>query len=384
MALWKTAVLGTVILLGGCSFVDQSLLPSLTGENPSGKSEEQAAAPTAPASVQTAPIAAPQLNTGTFQPVPIQPGAPTGTAVGQKVVAMRADLARLEDSIGTHNNQLQSLRASTASEALQYQQLIAQINAKLQVGTTPGNPILVNQWTQAQSVLERIDGNVASMNALSNATAADSTNAAFLLESARATYGLSGAVDEDHAQLATLEDETNKTVVTLDRLVNELSDDTNRQILYLSRERANLAILSVAVKNGELFGQSLANRAYSATAPLAMAAPTRAGRVASLAGRRPLVVIRFDRPDVEYEPALYTAVSRALARKPDADFDLVAVAPSKPIHGGSTALAVDESKRYADAVMRSLANMGLPADRITLSATTSSVAETNEVHVYVR
>jgi hypothetical protein len=381
MALWKTAVLGTVILLGGCSFADRTLLPSLTGESPSGKTEEQAAA----APVQTAPVSAPELNSGTFQPVSIQPGQPTGTVVGQKVIAMRADLAKLEDQIGSHNNQLQSLRSRTASAALQYQQLVAQINAKLQVGTTPGNPILVNQWTQAQSVLERIDGNVASMNALANSTAADSTNAAFLLESARATYGLSGAVDEDHTQLATLEDETNKTVVTLDRLVNELSDDTNRQILYLSRERANLALLSVAVKNGELFGQSLSNHAYSAASPLAMATPpTGMSKIASLGARRPLVVIRFDRPNVEYEPALYTAVSRALARKPNAAFDLVAVAPSKTTHGGSTALAVDESKRNADSVMRSLANMGLPPDRVTLSATTSTVAETNEVHVYVR
>jgi hypothetical protein len=381
MALWKSAVLGTIILLGGCSFADRSLLPSLTGESPSDKSEEQAAA----APVQTAPVPAPQLNSGTFQPVAIQPGQATGTVVGQKIVAMRADLAKLEDSIGSHNNQLQSLRSRTASGALQYQQLIAQINAKLQVGTTPGNPILVNQWTQAQSVLERIDGNVASMNALANSTAADSTNAAFLLESARATYGLSGAVDEDHTQLATLEDETNKTVVTLDRLVNELSDDTNRQILYLSRERANLALLSVAVKNGELFGQNLSNRAYSAASPLAMTTPPRGmSKIASLGARRPLVVIRFDRPNVEYEPALYTAVSRALARKPNAEFDLVAVAPSKTVHGGSTALAVDESKRNADSVMRSLANMGLAADRVTLSATTSTIAETNEVHVYVR
>jgi hypothetical protein len=379
MALWKTAVLGTVILLGGCSFTGRSLLPSLTGESPAGKDEQPAAANAEPA----AP-AQRQLNSGTFQAVPIEPGQSTGTAVGQKVEVMRKDLGKLEDSIGNHNSQLQSLRSQTASAALQYQQLVAQINAKLQVGTTPGNPILVNQWTQAQSILERIDGNVASMNALSNGTATDASSAAFLLEQARATYRLSGAVDEDHVQLATLEDETNKTVVTLDRLLNELSEDTNRQILYLARERAHLAVLSVAIKNGELFGASLANRAYSATSPLALAAPLGVNRTASLAGRRPLVVIRFDQPNVEYEQALYTAVSRALARKPNAEFDLVAVAPSRTANGGNVALAVDQSKRNADSVMRSLANMGLPPDRITLSATTSSIAETNEVHLYVR
>ena len=76
-------------------------------------------------------------------------------------------------------------------------------------------------------------------------------------------------------------------------------------------------------------------------------------------------------------------MSAALQRKPTADFDLVAVAPTKG-NAAQTALAMNESKRNADAVMRSLANMGLPAARVTLSATTSKVADTSEVHIYVR
>jgi hypothetical protein len=34
--------------------------------------------------------------------------------------------------------------------------------------------------------------------------------------------------------------------------------------------------------------------------------------------------------------------------------------------------------------MRSLGNMGLPAQRMTLSSTTSAQAQANEVHLYVR
>lgn len=385
MVLWKSALAGAVLLLGGCSFASESLLPTLTGEEPSGKPKASATAAAQPVSA-TQPTPLPVLNTTNFQPIPVAPGQPTGTAVGQKVEDMRKELVKLEGSIAQHNGQLQSIRSQTVGNALQYQQLIGAINAKLQVGTTPGNPILVNQWTQAQATLEKIDGDVAAMNSLANTVASDSSLAAFLLESTRATYGLSGAVDEDHRQLAVLEDETNKTVVTIDRLNNELSEDTSRQSLYLGRERHNLTTLSVAVKNGELFGTSLANRAYSTAGPLASAAPAR-GRLgaatAGLAGRRPLVVIRFDRANVDYEQALYTAVSQALQRKPSADFDLVAVAPAK---GGTAqaALAVNQSKRNADAVMRSLTNMGLPADRVTLSATTSGAADANEVHLYVR
>jgi len=98
---------------------------------------------------------------------------------------------------------------------------------------------------------------------------------------------------------------------------------------------------------------------------------------------RPLVVIRFDNPNVEYEQALYSALSSALERRPSAAFELVAVAPNRGT-AGQIALASSNSKRQAEQVLRSLTNMGLPVERVSLSATTSNTAETNEVHIYVR
>ena len=95
------------------------------------------------------------------------------------------------------------------------------------------------------------------------------------------------------------------------------------------------------------------------------------------------MVIRFDRPNVAFEEPLYTAVSRALERRPQAAFDLVAVAPGR----GSAAqvtVATNKSKRNAESVLRSLSNMGLPLHRVRLSAMTSRQADTSEVHIYVR
>jgi hypothetical protein len=94
-------------------------------------------------------------------------------------------------------------------------------------------------------------------------------------------------------------------------------------------------------------------------------------------------VIRFDRPNVQYEQPLFEAVSRALDRRPSAGFDIVAVAPS----GGSpsdVALNTSAARRDAETVLRSLTNMGLPPERVSLSATTSQSAQSPEVHVYVR
>ncbi len=94
-------------------------------------------------------------------------------------------------------------------------------------------------------------------------------------------------------------------------------------------------------------------------------------------------MIRFDRQNVDYEPALFSAVSAALERKPNAGFDLVAVAPgSGP--AGEVNLAAQTTRQNAEKVLRSLTNMGLPADRVSLSSVTNPSATVGEVHVYVR
>lgn len=392
------------LALAGCSFANDVLWPSLSGENPSGSSTPNPAASSAsagasgyPATQQIAASPAemndqptlssaappPRLGTGNFAPTPPTQGAPTGTFVGQKVTQFRGELERLQAQVSTENGQLQQVRREAADHSQRYHATVGAINAKLQVGTTPGNPILVSQWNAAQSLLDQIGSDVARFSSLSNDVAATSSLSSYLLESTRAAYGLSGAVDEDHRQLAILEDEVNRTVVLIDRLLNELSGDVSRQSAYLSGERRNLTALALAIKNGEMYGSSLSNAAFSSSAPALTQRGANAGPVTGDAARRPLVVIRFDRPNVSYEQALYSALSGALARRPGATFDLVAVAPQS----GNTAevtSAQNRSKRDAERVLRSMSEMGLPMDRVRLSAMTSQSAQSNEVHVYVR
>lgn len=325
------------------------------------------------ASVASAPVAMAQA-----------PAQPSNTFVGVKVAQMRGDLGRLNQSISQHTADLQQIRGTTAQNAAAYYGTVAAIQARLQVGTTPGNPILQQQWNQSQAQLDTLNLDIANMNSLSTRVAADSSLAAFMLEASRATYGLAGAVDEDHRALATLEDDVNRTVVALDRILNELNGDLQRQTAYLNSERSNLASLSVGIKNGELLGQGLGNRAFASAAPLP-SSPIAAssGGLASTDGRRPLVVIRFDRARVDYQQALYTAVSRALERRPDASFDLVAVSPTRG-NAAQVTLNSANAKRNAESVLRSLTEMGLPVSRVQLSATTSGQAQNSEVHVYVR
>ena len=324
------------------------------------------------------------LGTTQFQPGGVTFGSDTGTAVGGRVQDLQSQLASLQDSIGAQNSSLQQVRTGSIATAQDYFGLVAAINARLQVGTTPGNPILVDQFTLAQSELERFGTLISDMNVLATDVASASATASFLLESVRATYGLTGAVDEDHRNLNILEDEVNRTVVLIDRLLSELSEDLDRQTTYLSNERENLRTLQVAINNGELYGLSLANRAYITSVPQ-LASATRApelGTIGPATGQRPLVVIRFTTENVEYAQPLYQAVSAALDRRPQALFDVVAVSPD----GGApsdVALAANRARSRAEEVLRTLVDLGLPPARATLSSSPGSV-EGPEVHVYVR
>ncbi len=381
---WATIAVA-VFLLAGCDFVDETLIPTLTGEDPAPKTavREQVAIPASAAERNTQPTlssAPPVLGDTRFEPDGVTPGEVTGTAIGRRVERLRSDLIEMQQSVRVDNTDLQVLRARSISNANQYQQLVAGIQAKLQVGTTPGNPNLVRAWNGAQATLDEISNTIGQMNNLANKVANDSSLASFILESVQATFGLTGAVDADHAQLTILEDDTNRTVVLIDRLLNELNEDVSRQTNYVGRERANLTVLSLAVKNGELFGTSLANRAFSSAGGVASQPSPRVG---NLANRRPLVVIRFDRDDVPYEEPLFTAVSEALNRRPTAVFDLVSVVPQRGTPA-QVALSTNSSRRNAERVLRNLTAMGLPSERISLSATTSTQATASEVHVYVR
>jgi len=83
---------------------------------------------------------------------------------------------------------------------------------------------------------------------------------------------------------------------------------------------------------------------------------------------------------VNYEQALYSAVGQALEKYPAAKFDLVAVSPSQ----AKMALASTEARKNGESVLRSLANMGLPLERVRLNAANSSAVRNSEVHLYLQ
>ena len=397
---YRFLVLGMVFAVSACGFAEESLWPTLTGEDPSGNTQAQqkvsakpattaqgsAQSSNARANAGSAPAAGraqPALGNNNFKPTGVTPGQQTGTVVGKKIIELREELKRLQTAVAKQNMQLQRSRAKVVQDSRRYHASVAAINSRLQIGTTPGNPVLVRHYNSAQADLDRLSSGLAQMNALSSAISNDSTMSSFLSESVKATFSISGAVDEDHRQLAILEDEVNRTVILIERLHKEVVEDVRRQSNYVATERSNLNLLASGVRSGEIYGASLVNQAMVASAGGAGGLRAMPPRPSNTSGRRPLVVIRFDRPNVPYQQALYTAVSRVLERRPNATFDLVAVAPTL---GGRARVALNKTKsrRFAEGVMRSLVEMGLPPSRIAMSTKVNGGMRSNEVHLYLR
>ncbi len=363
----QAVVFTTALLLGGCSFAEDALYPSLAGtDKPPAETIQLYPTPLAAAAVEAAPV---DMQSSAQRPA----AAETGTFVGQKVGSLKSELSQLQSMVQHQHGELQAVRNQTIQDSQRYHGTVAAINARLQVGTTPGNPVLMQQWKEAQGELDRIGNDIMSMNRLSTEVGSASSMAAYLLNAVQAARGLSGAVEEDHRQLRMLEDEVNRTLVSIERLLTELAGDISRQQQYVSNEKSNLNTLAVAIQGGQLYGSSLA--VQFVPVPMASAAP-------AAAKDRPLAVIKFDRPKVQYEGALYSAVKQALERKPTATFNVVAVAPKKG-SPGQMALGATSARRNAEGVLRTLTSMGLPSNRVRLSASDSTSATTGEVHVFV-
>src|SRR5579864_7144132 len=351
--------------------------------------------PTLTATATPTPLPAPSVAAA---PSVARPGASapafTGTTVvGQRAQQLRADLGQFQANLTRHQQELQAVRQGAAGNASTYYSAVASINARLQTGTTPGNPELMAQWSRAQSTLDQMNSDVAKLNTISNGAAGDSSFGNYLLNEVRSAYNLQGGVEGDRDQLHQIENQTLSALTGVDQLLNTLGQEVTRQSTYVASERSNLVTLALAIQNGQLYGPSLTNRSFASApdttaiannyrpAPAPRPAPARAA-APSGTDDRPLVIIRFDQPDVAYEQPLYTAVSRALERKPAATFTIQAVAPNA---GSAAQVAVNTnaSRQNAENVLRSLTNMGLPADRVTLSATMSPDIQSNEVRVIV-
>lgn len=382
--------------------IDMSKRPSLVITNKATPDMPRASVPAYSSPVRVPDISASKISRDAYF-------QPTNTVVTEKVQSLRSDLSGLQSRVNNLTAQLKGMQERNRAMSAEYNASLATINTQLQSGTTPGNPRLVEKLSIAQSNLDNLSQSVADLNSMAVEAANAASMGSFLLEACRAAYGLSGAVEEDHADLAQIEDQTNNTIVQIDRVLNELNDDITRNAAYLSAERGNMRTLTFAVTNGDYYGRSLASRPFSnapqsttmiapssgasastysnsymdgASSPSAYPAPA-VQSAPAMSGPRPLVKIKFDQPNVNYEQAVYMAMNEAMQKYPNARYELIAVTPT---NGNAAQVAIESThaRRNAETVLRSLSQMGLDVNRIDLTTQQSAEAKTNEVHILMR
>lgn len=359
----KISSLMMAVALGGCTYSQDAIFPSLFGSD----IQEQAAQDnTANAGIV--------LGTTNFEPVNISEVSNTGTFVGQKVLTFRGELNQLQNSIRANNAELQKIRSSIINNALEYHKTIAEIETKLQVGTTPGNPHMFEKLAKAENNIQVMNTNAAALNQLSGKISADTANTDYLVEAIRSAYSISGAVDEDHRQLRILENEAGQTSVLMHSLLNEINSDISRQQQYVKTANANIANLSSAIRVGS-FG---VNNTPISVSPMLTANAENITQVdadvPAFVGGKPLFAVRFANKNVDYKDGLKKAVANALAKKKNVVFDVVAV----------NSLQSTSANEYASKIFQEVISLGVSADKVNISSKIDTESDYPSVVIFVR
>ena len=317
----------------------------------------------------------PELGQGSFTATGITPGESSGSAAGDKLADLRDELSALQAALNLHNQALQKSRQDASRHARQFEQERDLITAAVQEGSVAGDPDLTARWGLAQENLRQLGTTGARLTELLVNSGATYAKVSFLLDRAHLAGNGDGTLAQDLEQQGLLESDAEATLASLERFNEELSSDRMVVENLLTAGRGTLGALQIAIAQGDYLGASLYDLAHGKSLE-----PPVGGAAAYVGERLPLGVIRFATSDVEYERPLLAAVRAALEKRPVAGFDLVAVNPAAT----SGLPEAAQARKHGEEVLRFLSTMGLPENRLTLSATSSDEAQVNEVHFYIR
>jgi hypothetical protein len=305
---------------------------------------------------------------------------PIQTYVGDRVSEMRDEFVSLDQEIKENNSSFNLLKASGIASAEVYHSTVAAIAARLQIGTTPGNPILLNQYERALTELAEVGDQGQQLVELGNQISLLSARVSYLKDQTRSAKRLRGAVDEDHRKLSILQDDIKRSGVDLTRLLENLNETIRRRDIYLAAERRRLTQLASAISIGESYGNGLGtlNALPASNDEDNINEDQRSD--ANLSGN-PIAVIRMQGDSNKYNQGLFGAVSAALERSPNASFTLVAVSSSTGNSSEKAARAA-VAREKAGKIISSLVSMGMPADRLSITELALANVEDTEVRVY--
>jgi hypothetical protein len=341
----------------------------------------------------------PQAPAATAAPAPApaaQAAMPASTAaafLGSDAGRLQGELDQIKARVANRGASLQQLRDGAARDASAYEAAAGAVRTGVQSGKATGDPVLLGHWTDAQAALARMDGSMAQLVALSVQSSQDAASAGYIGDSAKRASALQGSAP-DQQRLAAIAADAAATEEAARTQKTAVGSEIDKQTEAVTQDRAELMRLASAIEGAP------ASKGSSSAAPRAAAAKPAATRIAKAAahsgtsappasppgdldGKSPLVVIRFDQPNVPYDEPVRKAAALALQRKPTAIFDVVASAPAEGAPD-AVASAREKSKADAEGVVRSLMSAGVPSNQVTLTLATPQTGEAAEVRIFVR
>lgn len=342
-----------------------------------------------------------------------------GTFMKNKIANFKTEQEQLKSLVDSRKTKLQEMRNETNTAVSDYRSAISQINSKLQLGTTPGNPELMDEWKDARAKLEKINNIAFDIKRLVADVESDQSMVDYMVGSIQASYKIRGATEDDHKQLKAIEEETKQIGSNISVFARQLNQEADRQQAYVDNEKYSLNDVALNIKNGKLYGSTsstdffanggsmfssdesyeafinetaqdygMQSRTTTRPAPRApmmvenrdavALRPARATStpvdIAPIAkSTRPIITVKFDKASVDFAEPLYQSLSRVLERNPSATFEVSGVAPQGKSNG--------TIKKNVKDVMTTLTEMGLPASRVALTMRTDDVAF-DEVRIY--
>lgn len=350
-------------LLVGCSTADDIVFKVFAGERPGEKGS-------IPDAIAIGPLASPppQLGRTRFRKSAAakKPAAATGAAEAR----LRAGHASLINRIFAHDDELDRLRRSVALHIAAYGKAVEGFGLRKKKSLPPNDDGYRSNMAEARRRLARVNGDLLKLNAIAAKVDTDVAQAGRLRRQARAAKAAASGAEA--GALSALETEINGTIGATRTILAEIHFDISRQASYVNAQSSGLDQLAKAVTGGApVAGITGAGaREKPAGGSASAAAPKRPRST------RPLVRIRFGASKEVYEAPLYEAIKAALAKRPGLHFEIVGMARTPARRGAALS--------NAQQVMFSMAEMGVPPDRVTVSAAIDRKITGNEVHLYVR
>ncbi len=351
----------------------------------------------------------------------------SGTRVGQYATGLQAQLANLQSEIAMQQADIQTLLSANAANVEIFYGTFAAVEARLHLGTLPNNPVLIEQWNEAQAALDQIAWNVRDLDLLIESLIGQANT----INNVRREVQILGGDPEGNARdrdnLMRVESDATATLNLIDRLQQEALYAMGREASFVQVRRGELTTLQDAIRVGDLADTTIATAAVpsrtvkspepkleasqpappapdlavepaqerpqqesqQSAAPTAPAEPVEPPAKQQVAAvdmdaikSLPLVIIRFDRPSVVYEGPLERAIRKTLAEDPKTQFNLVAVFPPREDEA-ALLQAESASWQYAESVFRSLTEIGVAPEQIEMRTQVKDAAKSNEVHIYV-